>query len=123
MEERHSQYEIITWVQYKHKQSKANAVHFWQVELSVRTRDKNSQLHFILKEVCNFVHSSFCLPLYPGLFEQKVQKQVAPPNLWGKKRIEGQRFWFLKTGTVEPPIKDTLNKGHNRKNLSIKDTL
>ena len=25
--------------------------------------------------------------------------------------------------TVEPPIKDTPNKGHNRKNLSIKDTL
>ena len=26
------------------------------------------------------------------------------------------------TYTVEPPIKDTPNKGHNRKNLSIKDT-
>ena len=25
--------------------------------------------------------------------------------------------------TVESPIKDTPNKGHNRKNLSIKDTL
>ena len=25
--------------------------------------------------------------------------------------------------TVEPPIKDTPSKGHNRKNLSVKDTL
>ena len=25
--------------------------------------------------------------------------------------------------TVEPPIMDTLNKGHNRKNLSIKDAV
>ena len=30
--------------------------------------------------------------------EQKVQKPVTPTDLWGRKRIEGQRFWFLKPG-------------------------
>ena len=30
---------------------------------------------------------------------------------------------FQRSYTVEPPIKDTLNKGHNRKKLSVKNTL